>query len=63
MKNKSFDAVAFMRKRRADIDKEDANLSWSEKRKKTKKLVEKDPLRQRLNHRTMSSRRFKITVE
>ena len=31
---KSFDAVAWMRKRREEIDREDAGLSWKEKREK-----------------------------
>ena len=31
---KTFDAVAWMRKRRMEIDKEDEGLSWVEKHKK-----------------------------
>lgn len=62
MKNKSFDAVAFMRKRRIEIDKEEANLSGSEKREKTKQLVEQDPLWQRLRHRIVTNRASKSTV-
>ena len=41
---KTFDAVAWMRKRREEIDKEDQGLSWEEKHEKTRKLLEKDPL-------------------
>ena len=48
---KTFDAVAWMRKRREEIDKEDEGLSWEEKHKKTRKLLEKDPLWQSLRKR------------
>jgi len=41
---KTFDAVAWMRKRWEEIDKEDKGLSWEEKHEKTRKLLEKDPL-------------------
>jgi hypothetical protein len=41
---KTFDAVAWMRKRREEIDKEDQGLSWKEKHEKTRKLLEKDSL-------------------
>ena len=41
---KPFDAVAFMRKRREEIDEEDAALSWEERSRKTLKIVQKDPL-------------------
>lgn len=41
---KTFDAVAWMRKRRIEIDEEDKELSWEEKREKTRRLLEKDPL-------------------
>ena len=41
---KAFDAVAWMRKRREEIDKEDKGLSWEEKHEKTRKFLEKDPL-------------------
>jgi len=52
-REKSFDAVAFMRKRREEIDKEDAALSWAEKREKTRRVIEDDPLYQRLKHRVV----------
>ena len=48
---KIFDAVAWMRKRREEIDKEDQGLSWKEKHEKTRKLLEKDPLWQSLRKR------------
>ena len=41
---KTFDAVAWMRKRREEIDKEDQGLSWEEKHEKTRKFLEKDYL-------------------
>ncbi len=48
---KTFDAVAWMRKRRIEIDEEDQGLSWGEKHKRTRELLEKDPLWQRLRKR------------
>jgi hypothetical protein len=48
---KTFDAVAWMRKRREEIDNEDQGLSWKEKHEKTRKLLEKDPLWQSLRKR------------
>jgi hypothetical protein len=48
---KSFDAVGWMRKRRAEIDKEDHGLSWEEKVEKTRKLLQKDRLWLRLKNR------------
>ncbi len=47
---KKFDAVAWMRKRREEIDKEDNGLSWEEKHEKSQKLLEKDPLWQSLRN-------------
>ncbi len=52
---KTFDAVAWMRKRREEIDKEDEKLSWEEKREKTRKLLGKDPLWQSLRKRLVES--------
>ena len=43
-KERPFDAVAFMRKKREEIDQEDVGLSWAKKREKTRRIVEKDPL-------------------
>ncbi len=53
MKNKVFDAVAWMRNRRAKIDGEDQGLSWEEKHAKTRRLLEKDPLWHRLKDRVV----------
>ena len=50
-KNKSFDAVAWMRKRRMEIDEEDKELSWAEKTEKTLQLLENDLLWERLKSR------------
>ena len=62
-KEKSFDAVAFMRKRREEIDQEDAALSWAEKREKTRRLIEDDPLYRRLKHRVAPLNRTRnITI-
>jgi hypothetical protein len=41
---KGFDAVAWMRQRRTEIDREDGDLSWQEKREKTRRLLAHDPL-------------------
>ena len=49
----SFDAVAWMRARRAKIDEEDQGLSWAEKREKTRRLLETDPLWLRLRKRAV----------
>jgi hypothetical protein len=49
--SKSFDAVGWMRKRRAEIDKEDEGLTWEEKAQKTAQLLTDDPLWKRLKHR------------
>ena len=48
---KSFDAVAWMRRRREEIDEEDNELSWAQKKEKTKKLLENDPLWKKLKDR------------
>jgi hypothetical protein len=50
---KSFDAVDWMRARRAEIDEEDRNLSWGQKREKTRQLLETDPLWRRLRGRAV----------
>lgn len=50
---KSFDAVDWMRARRAEIDEEDRNLSWEQKREKTRQLLETDPLWRRLRGRAV----------
>ena len=52
---KTFDAVAWMRKRRTEIDEEDQRLSWEEKRKKTRRILEKDPLWLKLKSRVVET--------
>ena len=42
--SKGFDAVAFMRRRREEIDREDEGLSWEERAHKTQELLKNDPL-------------------
>jgi len=51
--NRKFYAVGFMRKRRAEIDREDAGLTWEEKSEKTHKALEGDPLWERLKERVV----------
>jgi len=51
----SFDAVAWMRARRAKIDDEDHGLSWAEKHEKTRRLLETDPLWLRLRKRVVEA--------
>ena len=41
---KTFDAVQWMRQRRAEIDEEDRGLSREEKRRKTREIVMRDPI-------------------
>ena len=48
---KIFDAVDWMRKRRTEIDEEDQGLSWEAKRKKTRHILEGDPLWLKLKNR------------
>ncbi len=55
---KTFNAVAWMRKRRIEIDEEDKGLSWEEKREKTRRLLEKDPLWFRLKGRLIEPTKF-----
>ena len=57
---KTFDAVAWMRKRRIEIDEEDKGLSWEEKREKTRRLLEKDPLWLRLKGRLIEPAKFSV---
>jgi hypothetical protein len=53
MRNKTFDAVAWMRRRREKIDEEDQGLSWEEKHIKTHQFIENDPLWLRLKDRVV----------
>ena len=46
-----FDAVAFMRRRREEIDREDEGLTWEEKSRKTREMLQGDPLWERLKNR------------
>ena len=55
MKRK-FDAVGFQRKRRAEIDRETAGMSWAERDRKIMKDLEKDPLWKRLKGRVVDLR-------
>jgi hypothetical protein len=41
---KTFDAVAWMRRRRTEIDEEDEGLTWAQKRHKTHEQVLPDPV-------------------
>ena len=52
---KTFDAVARMRKGRTEIDEEDQRLSWEEKRKKTRRILEEDPLWLKLKSRVVET--------
>jgi len=42
--SKDFDAVAFMRRRREEIDREDEGLTPEERTRKTRELLKDDPL-------------------
>jgi hypothetical protein len=53
MKNKTFDSVGWMRKRREKIDEEDQGLTWGQKHEKTCQLIENDPLWLRLKDRAV----------
>lgn len=52
-KTEGFNAVAWMRKRREEIDREDAGLSCEERRSKTRSLLRDDPLWQYLKGRVV----------
>jgi len=53
LKNKTFDAVVWMRTRREKIDEEDQGLSWEKKHNKTRQIIENDPLWRRLKDRVV----------
>ena len=59
---KKFDAVAFQRKRRSQIDRETEGLSWEERRRWIRKDLEKDPLWKRLKHRIVDLRTLRLPV-
>jgi len=48
---KTFDAVEWMRRRRAEIDREDEGLTWEERSRKTVALLEGNPRWERLKKR------------
>jgi len=50
---KAFDAVAWMRQRRAQIDEEDANLTWVQKREKTRDQFLQDPILAQVSEETI----------
>jgi len=52
--NKAFDAVAWMRRRRTQIDEEDGLLTWTQKRQRTHEEVLRDPLLAPLCARTVA---------
>ena len=53
---KAFDAVAWMRRRRTEIDKEDEGLTWEERSRKTVALLEGNPRWERLKTCTRAAR-------
>ncbi len=61
--DKSFDAVAWMRKRRAEIDVEDAGLTWEERSRKTREILKGDPLWERLKSRVSGPERCRASRE
>jgi hypothetical protein len=50
---KTFDAVAWMRTRREEIDCEEEGLSWEERWKRTLETLKDDPLYRRLRARAI----------
>jgi len=58
---KAFDAVAWMRHRRVQIDEEDAGLTWIEKRRKTREQVLQDPVLSQLGGETVAHGRRRRT--
>ena len=60
--SKGFDAVAFMRSRREEIDREDEGLSWEERTRKTRELLSNDPLWLYLKGRIAESIALEPTV-
>jgi hypothetical protein len=60
--SESFDAVAFMRRRREEIDREDEGLSWEERARKTRELLKDDPLWLYLKDREAEPVAFEPTV-
>ena len=56
MKKKGFDAVAFQRQRRVEIDKATEGMGWEERDRWIMKDLEKDPLWKRLKRRRVDLR-------
>ena len=52
--NKTFDAVAWMRKRRAEIDEETRGLSWQERARKIEEALQGDPLWEQLKSKMVA---------
>ncbi|MBM3332847.1 hypothetical protein FJY68_13535 [candidate division WOR-3 bacterium] len=57
-----FDAVAFMRRRREEIDREDEGLSWEERTRKTRESLRSDDLWSYLKDRVAESVASEPTV-
>ncbi len=55
--DRAFDAVAWMRKCREEIDREDEGLTWEERFRKTREVLEGDPLWERFKGRVYTSKR------
>lgn len=51
--NKPFDAVAWMRKRREEIEEQERGLTWEERSQRTLECIKDDPLWQRLKDRVV----------
>lgn len=56
----NFKAVEWMRKVRVQIDAEDADVGWTDKHRKTLKILDKDPLWQKLKDRMADTRAGKV---
>lgn len=59
---KTFDAVKWMRHRREQIDKEDAGLTWEERKQKTRAAIGDDLLWQKLKPRVVSEPQQRQTL-
>jgi len=57
-----FDAVAFMRRRREEIDREDKGLSWEERAHKTRELTKDSPFWRHLKDRVAEPAVLEPTV-
>ena len=59
---KTFDAVAFMRKRREELSREYEGLSWEECESRIRKSLKDDPLYLRLKDRVIQPAILRNTV-